>query len=93
MKNYNNFKAEMLKDQEIAEEYSKLQPKLAVAKAIIEARVKNNMTQAQLAEKTSIDQGDISKLENGKKNPTVDMLGKVANGLNSTLKIEFIPNN
>lgn len=51
------------------------------------------MTQAQLAEKTSIDQGDISKLENGKKNPTVDMLEKVANGLNSTLKIEFIPNN
>ena len=33
---------------------------------LMEARVAAGMTQAQLAKKTGIDQGDISRMENGK---------------------------
>ena len=38
-----------------------------------------------------IDQEDISKLENGNRNPTLNMLIKLAEGLGMRLKIEFVP--
>ena len=50
-----------------------------------------NLTQKQLAELVGIDQGDISKLENGLRNPTIQLLKRIADSMNMTLKIEFIP--
>ena len=35
--------------------------------------------------------GDISKLENGLRNPTIQLLKRIADSMNMTLKIEFIP--
>ena len=49
------------------------------------------LTQKQLAELVGIDQGDISKLENGLRNPTIQLLKRIADSMNMTLKIEFIP--
>lgn len=43
------------------------------------------------AERTGINQADISKLENGTKNPSLKLLKKLADGLGMQLKIEFIP--
>lgn len=50
-------------DHDFAEEYQAFQPELDVIKAIIEARTSQNLTQKQLAERTGINQADISKLE------------------------------
>lgn len=49
------------------------------------------MTQKELAERTDINQADISKLENGTRNPSVNLLKRLAEGMGMTLKIEFIP--
>ena len=38
-----------------------------------------------------INQADISKLENSSRNPSLNMLKKLAQGLRFTLKIEFVP--
>ena len=54
-------------------------------------RKRKNLTQKQLAELVGIDQGDISKLENGLRNPTIQLLKRIADSMNMTLKIEFIP--
>ena len=40
---------------------------------------------------TGIDQADISKLENGTRNPSLKLLKKLASGLGMQLKIEFVP--
>ncbi|MBR6642967.1 MAG: helix-turn-helix transcriptional regulator, partial [Lachnospiraceae bacterium] len=48
-------------------------------------------TQKQLSERTGINQADISKLENGTRNPSLNMLKRLADGLDMTLKLEFIP--
>ncbi|WP_413083949.1 helix-turn-helix domain-containing protein [Treponema sp.] len=44
-----------------------------------------------LSEATGIAQSDISKIENGSANPTVKLLQRLAEGLNMSLKVEFVP--
>jgi len=93
MSNFNDFKAEQLQDDEFRKEYENLQPEFDVIRAIIEARTSKHMTQKQLALCTGINQADISKLENGTRNPSINLLKKLADGLDMNLKIEFIPKN
>lgn len=66
-------------------------PELEVVKAIISARSRLNITQSELAKRTGIDQGDISKLEHGTRNPSLKLLKRLANGLDMDLKIQFVP--
>ena len=42
-------------------------------------------------ERTGINQADISKLENGTRNPSVGLLKRLADGMGMALKIEFVP--
>ena len=63
IKTLKQFKNKQMTDHDFAEEYQALQPELDVIKAIIEARTSQNLTQKQLAERTGINQADISKLE------------------------------
>lgn len=93
MKNLNAFKNEQMKDPEFAKEYESIQPELDVIRAIIEARTSQNLTQKELSERTGINQADISKLENGTRNPSIKLLKRLADGMGMSLKIEFIPKN
>ncbi len=85
------FLNEQMKDPEFAQEYNALQPERDAIRSMIEARKSQNLTQKQLAELSGIDQGDISKLENGLRNPTIQLLKRIADSMNMTLKIEFVP--
>ncbi len=62
---------------------------IAVANALIAARAKANMSQAELAKATGIDQADISKIERGIANPSVTTLRRLAKGLNAELVVSF----
>ncbi len=91
MRKYDDFLAEQLQDKEFKKEYDDLQPEFDVIRAIVDARVSQNLTQKQLAEFSGINQADISKLENGTRNPSINLLKRLADGMNMVLKIEFIP--
>ncbi|WP_409016676.1 helix-turn-helix domain-containing protein [Anaerostipes caccae] len=91
MKTLNSFMNEQLKDPEFKKEYEKLQPEMDVIRAMVDARISQNLTQKQLSDRTGIDQADISKLENGTRNPTLNLLKRLADGMGMSLKIEFIP--
>ena len=54
------------------------------------ARVQQNMTQKDLSAKTGITQADISRIENGTRNPSLSMVKKLAQGLGMQLKLEFV---
>ena len=84
-------KTELMCDPEFVKAYEEIQPELAVMRAIADARVKQNLTQKQVAERTGIAQTEISKLENGTRNPSVRLLQRLADGLGYTLRIEFVP--
>lgn len=91
MKTLNEFMTEQLKDPEFREEYDKIQPELDVIRALVEARISQNLTQKELAAQTGIDQADISKLENGTRNPSLNLLKRLADGMGMVLRIEFVP--
>jgi len=91
MKTLKEFKKEQLKNPEFRKEYESIQPEMDVIRALIDARTSKQLTQKQLAEKTGIHQADISKLENGTRNPSINLLKRLADGMDMVLKIEFVP--
>lgn len=83
---------ELMKDPEFKKEYDALQPDRDLTMSLVMARKRAGLTQAELSEKTGISQSDISRLENGSRNPTIALLNRIANALNATCRIEFVPN-
>ena len=82
---------EQLKDETFKKEYEALEPEYEIISSLIDARKANKVTQKQLSEATGIAQSDISKIENGSGNPTLKLLQRLAEGLNMSLKVEFVP--
>ena len=70
---------------------NKIISELDVIRALVEARISQNLTQKELAARTGIDQADISKLENGTRNPSLNLLKRLADGMGMVLRIEFVP--
>ena len=91
MKTFDEMLAKQMKDEEFKKEYEAIQPEMDVIRAIVDARTSQNLTQKELSERTGINQADISKLENGTKNPSINLLKRWAEGMGMTLKIEFVP--
>lgn len=88
---FNDFLQEQLKNPEFKKEYEALEPEFSIIQAMINARRSAGMTQKQLAEKTGISQGDISKMENGNGNPSLRTLQRLADGMGMRLNIQFCP--
>ena len=91
MSEFRDLLNEQLKDPEFEKEWNEIQPEMDVIRAMVDMRIKQNLTQKELASRTGIDQADISKLENGTKNPSLKLLKKLAAGMGMQLKIEFVP--
>ena len=91
MRTFDDMLSNQLKDEEFRKEYEAIQPEMDVIRAIVDARTSQNLTQKELAERTGINQADISKLENGTRNPSVNLLKRLADGMGMALKIEFVP--
>lgn len=83
---------ELMQDTAFRKEYEALQPERDITMSLIRARKEAGLTQAELSEKTGISQADISRLENGTRNPSLALLNRIAEAVNSTLRIEFVPN-
>ena len=56
------------------------------------ARVENNLTQAELAEKVGVTRQTIGLIENGKYNPSLNLCIAIAKTLNKTLNDLFWEN-
>ena len=91
MKTFNDILEKQLKDEEFRKEYEAIQSEMDIIKALVDARNSLNLTQKELAERTGINQADISKIENGTRNPSLNLLKRLADGMGMVLKIEFIP--
>lgn len=91
MKTLAEYKKEQIADPAFAAEYEKQRPEMDVIRAIVDARERLHLTQQQLAHQSGINQSDISKLENGTRNPTIGLLRRLADGMGLALKIEFVP--
>lgn len=72
-------------------EYDDLEPEYDIINAMIKVRKERGLTQKQLSELTGISQADISRIENGTRNPSLEMIKRLATGMGMRLKLEFIP--
>ena len=91
MKTLAQYKEEKLKEPGFKKAYEELQPEFEIMRAIIDARTVSNLTQKELAERTGIAQTEISRIENGSRNPSIKLLQRLAEGLNMNLRISFEP--
>lgn len=86
---FEEVKADMLKDVEFKAEYEKLRPRYETIEQIIRARKEQNITQAELAKRVGTQKSNISRLESGNYNPSLDLLIKVAESLGKSLSIQI----
>ena len=91
MSSYKDYKDKVLSNPEIKAEYDALAPEYDLIQAMIDARTSQNMTQKDLSDITGITQADISRIENGTRNPSLAMLKRIASGLGMQLRLEFLP--
>ena len=89
--NLKEYKSKKMNDPEFTKAYEEIQPEMNVIRAIIDARISQNITQKELAERTDIAQTEISKLENGTRNPSIKLLQRLADGMDMVLNISFTP--
>jgi len=89
MKNYRDLKKQLLKNKNIKKEYDKLKPEYDLLDKIIALRIKNKMTQKQLAEKLNTKQSAVSRLEKGMINPTFSFVSKIATAFGKKLVVDF----
>ncbi len=86
---FEEIKKEMLQDAEFKAEYEKLRPRYEAIQQIISARTEQNITQAELARRMGTQKSNISRLESGSYNPSLDFLIKVAHCLGKDIQIKI----
>ncbi len=65
MKTLQDFKREQMKNPAFARVYQEMDPERNIIRAMVEARIAQNLTQKEVAEKTGIAQAELSRMENG----------------------------
>ena len=91
MKTLDMYLNEQLQNDAFRKEWEENQPEMDIIRAMADARISQNLTQKELAERTGINQADISKLENGTRNPSLKLLKRLADGMDMDLKLVFTP--
>jgi predicted transcriptional regulator len=87
--NWNDAKKIINSDPEVTKELAMNAVGYQVVRQIINARKELNLTQDQLAHLVGTKQSNISRLESGEANPTVEFLSKVAQAMGKTLDIRL----
>ncbi|MCL2030444.1 MAG: helix-turn-helix domain-containing protein [Oscillospiraceae bacterium] len=91
MRTFEDALANRLEEPGFRAEYEALAPEFAIIQAMIDARKNSGLTQKELAERTGMAQGDISKLEKGGGNPSLKTLQRLAAAMDMKLRLEFLP--
>jgi len=86
---HRDFKAQLLKDLKVRQEYEALEPEFRLIRDVLLRRSEQNLSQAQLAKLVGTRQPAISRLERGDGNITISRLRRVADALNADLDISL----
>ena len=83
--------AEWSNDPKYRAAYDGLDSEFAVARALIEARIRAAFTQRELAERMGTTQSAVARLESGRVHPSTRTLDKIARATGTRLRITFEP--
>jgi ribosome-binding protein aMBF1 (putative translation factor) len=84
---FEDWEAELMKDPRYKRISDELEPQFQIARQMIGARLKQNITQEQLAKKVKTGQAVISRLEGMNSKPSISLLERVARALNIKFNI------
>lgn len=87
MKDYKSVKTKLLKNKDVKKAYDELGPEFIIIAKLIDKRIKQGMTQTQLAELVGTKQTAISRFESGTYNPSMSFLFKIADALGTKLTV------
>lgn len=88
---FRDYLNKQLEDPKFKKGYEEACRNLRLGYQLFLAREAAGMTQMQLAAAIGTRQANISRMEMGDYNFTVEMLSKIAKALNAELKIELVP--
>ena len=88
---YANIKRELFNnDKMLKSKYDELAPRYELISKAIDTRLKNKMTQEDVAQRMGTTKSSISRFESGDYNPTVDFLIRLSSALGKKLKINMV---
>jgi ribosome-binding protein aMBF1 (putative translation factor) len=88
--NFQQHLQESLKDPKFQKNWQESEPEYQLSCKLIELRLKNKMSQVELAQKANTTQAIISRIESMSANPSFETLKKIGAALNCNLTINFI---
>lgn len=86
---WEEFEKELFKRPGFKEAMKETELEFQVARAVIEARIKKGLTQADLAKAMNTKQSVISRVENAKTIPSLSFLKRLAQVLDASLQVQF----
>lgn len=89
-KSLSRMKAELMTDEEFRREYESLEDEFSVAAQLIEARMKANLTQEEVARRMGTTQSVVARLESGKPQPSLRSLRRYASAVGGRLEIRMV---
>lgn len=78
-------------DPEYRKEYESLAGEFSRARALIDARTRAGLTQAQVAKRMGTSQPVIARLESGRRKPSLATLERYAKATGHELRIALVP--
>jgi DNA-binding XRE family transcriptional regulator len=87
---WNEAKKIILRNDEVHKELKNNEAEYKVIEEIIMARREKNLTQKELAELVGTKQSNISRLESGNYNPSLEFLNKIAMAMGKELEVKII---
>lgn len=87
--NYKDYFKKVKENPEYQEIEQELKPILDLADVVLRLRLEKGWSQAELAERVGTKQANISRLEGGLSNPSVNFLQKVSKALDTYLSVRF----
>ena len=81
--------ADSLKDPAFREAWEESEVEYQIARSFIAERLKNNLSQKQLAKKAKTTQAVISRLETMQCNPSIALLKRVADVMGGNLQVSI----
>jgi predicted transcriptional regulator len=87
---WDDAKKKILQNEEVRQELKNNEAEYKIIEEIITARQEKNLTQKDLAELVGTRQSNISRLESGNYNPTLEFLNKIARAIGKELEIRIV---
>ncbi len=88
---YEEFREELMADPEVKAAYDAMANEFALAKALIKARAKADLSQQDVAERMKTTQSAVARMESGRHAPSMASLARYATAVGQTITIEIHP--